>query len=342
VTFSDYQTGVDGKEKRVSWLAGSAPPPPHLRVVPGDGKIMLFWDDFSEITPDVSTLELDFEGFRVWRADGWDRPIGTTVLSGPPRHLWHLIEERDLVNEVPPNIGFKKPASQGGWIYEPLAHLEEKDQLIALFKESLWYFPMDTVPCPPGLTDTECDTLEALARRELGFTGGHSYYHYTDRNVHNGMHYFYSVVAYDHFKLDGIPVKADYYGDPMSNFFYTTPLSDAQDHERYEKRKVCVVPNPATTESMKPWALEPNMGDPSGIKVEFRNLPRCACTVRIFTISGDLVEVLYHDGREGYGTLAWDLVSRNGQDVTSGIYLFAVEPADGRFERTIGKFVIIR
>jgi hypothetical protein len=74
--------------------------------------------------------------------------------------------------------------------------------------------------------------------------------------------------------------------------------------------------------------------------VEFRNLPACQSTVRIYTVSGDLVEVLYHDGSSG--SLAWDLVSRNGQDVTSGIYLFSVEPDDDSFPRTIGKFIIIR
>ncbi len=48
------------------------------------------------------------------------------------------------------------------------------------------------------------------------------------------------------------------------------------------------------------------------------------------------------DGRDGSGTLPWDLVSRNGQDVTSGFCLFAVEPEDGDFPRTIGKFAVIR
>jgi hypothetical protein len=84
------------------------------------------------------------------------------------------------------------------------------------------------------------------------------------------------------------------------------------------------------------------MSDPTGIKVEFRNMPSCRSTVRICTISGDLVAVLSHDGREGSGTLPWDLVSRNGQDVTSGVYLFSVEPEGGGYPRTIGKFVVIR
>jgi hypothetical protein len=93
---------------------------------------------------------------------------------------------------------------------------------------------------------------------------------------------------------------------------------------------------------MEPWQLEPNQDDPTGIKVEFRNLPKCTSTVRIYTVAGDLVETLYHDGTAGNGTLPWDLVSRNGQDVTSGVYLFSVDPDDEKFSRTIGKFVVIR
>ena len=43
------------------------------------------------------------------------------------------------------------------------------------------------------------------------------------------------------------------------------------------------------------------------------------------------------------GTIAWDLVSRNGQDVTSGVYIFSVETdTNDAFKRKIGKFVVIR
>jgi hypothetical protein len=341
-TFEDYQTGVGGAETNVKWLVGSAPPPPNMRILPYDHKIVLLWDNFSEVTPDVSTLEFDFEGYRVWRADGWGRPLGTSVLSGPSRDLWQLLEERDLVNNVPPDIEFKKPISEDGWQYEPLKNLENKDEMLAYFEENLWYYPLDSVPCPPGLTNIECDTLESLARYNLGFEGGLQYYQFTDYSVHNGMHYFYSVTAYDHLLVRNEPIKPNKYGDPSSNFQYTIPLSDAQSADGYQDDEVFVVPNPATAESMEPWRLEPNMDDPTGIKVEFRNLPACMSTVRVFTLAGDLVEVLYHDGSDGRGTLEWDLVSRNGQDVTSGVYLFAVEPDDGNFNRTLGKFVVIR
>jgi hypothetical protein len=346
-TENDYKTGVDGKETQINWLVGSAPPPPNLRVIPGDGKVTLLWDNFSEVTPDVSTLEYDFEGYRIWRADGWTRPFGTDVFTGPPRELWQLLEERDYAdNAVSPNIEFRIPYNEnnpdeGGWQYKPHFDLQDVDEIIQMFEESVLYAPLDTVPCPPGLTNEECDTLEAIARYNLRFEDGRQYYKFVDRTVHNGMHYFYSVTAYDHVLVGGVPERPGAYGDPSSNFIYVNPLSDAQqDPDTFDGNKVYVVPNPATTETMGPWRLEPNQDDPTGIKVEFRNLPACVSTVRIYTVSGDIVEVLHHDGSSG--TLPWDLVSRNGQDVTSGIYLFSVEPEDDRFPRTIGKFVVIR
>ncbi|HSG29522.1 MAG TPA: hypothetical protein VLA34_13665, partial [Candidatus Krumholzibacterium sp.] len=281
-TFADFQTGVDGKETQVNWLVGSAPPPPNMRILPGDNKIVLMWDNFSEVTPDVSTLELDFEGYRIWRADGWERPMGTSVLSGPARELWQLVEERDLVNGVNPNIDFQYPVSETrevdgkqlpGWQYEPLVNLPNKNAIIKLFEESVWYAPLDSVPCPPGLSNEECDTLEAMARYNLGFEGGLQYYKFVDRSVHNGMHYFYSVTAYDHILVNRVPIRAGKYGDPSSNFIYTRPVSDSQAEDEYEEDEIYVVPNPATTATMDPWKLEPNMDDPTGIKVEFRNLP---------------------------------------------------------------------
>jgi hypothetical protein len=340
--FADYQTGVEGKEYQVNWLVGSAPPPPVMRIIAGDEKVTLLWDNFSEMSPDVSTLEYDFEGYRIWRADGWGRPYGTSVLTGPSRELWQLLEERDLMNGLAPDIDFKKPYEEGGWEYSPLRSLGNPEAYLVYFEQNLYYYPMDKVPCPPGLSDVQCDTLETMARYNLGYEGGLQYYKFVDTSVHNGMHYFYGVTAYDHVASGGEVIRVGFYGDPASNFLYVTPLSDAQEASTYKKEDICVVPNPASRISMEPWQLEPNNDDPTGIKVEFRNLPKCRSTVRIYSVAGDLVQTLFHDGSAGNGSLPWDLVSRNGQDVTSGIYLFAVEPEDGRFERTIGKFVVIR
>ncbi len=341
-SFVDYQTGVMGREHHVEWITGSTPPPPVMRVVTGDDNVTLLWDNLSEVTPDVLTLEYDFEGYQIWRADNWRRPLGTSVLSGPGTDLWNLVGMRDLVNGIGSDVDFAVPISEGGWLYEPLQDLDEKDDLIQMFEEALIYSPLDSVPCPPGITEEERDTLEAMVRYNLGMEGGRRYYCFIDRDVKNGMHYFYSVVSYDHVMEKGVPIDLGKFNAPSANFVYASPHSSSQEAYEYREKEIYVVPNPVTIENMAPWTLHANNNDPSGLKLEFRNLPACRNTVRIFTLAGDLVQVLHHDGRGGDGTLPWNLLTRNGQEVTSGVYLYSVEPADGRFSDAVGKFVVIR
>jgi hypothetical protein len=341
--YQAFQTGVDGKETHALWVTSSSPPPPHMRLVAGDKCVTVYWDNLSEIVPDPISMKNDFEGYEIWRADNWHRPIGTTTTSGPSTDLWHLIAKRDLVNGLLPDDGFKLPIALGGWQYEPLACLEHKEQLLRSFEEGLIYDPAAKIPCLPGLTPEDCDTLEALARWNLGLDGGRQYYKYTDKNAKNGMPYFYSVVAWDHtFDSAGNPSAAGRTDSPYSNFKYIVPQSSAQEAETYRADNIYVVPNPVRSETLEPWRLGPTNTDPSGEKIEFRNLPRCASTVKIYTLAGDLVITLQHDGTGGVGTLPWNLVSRNGQTITSGVYLYSVEPHDSRFSRFVGKFVVIR
>ncbi len=340
--FDYYRTGIDGKEYQLHWITDSAPPPPNIRVLPGDHNVTVFWDNLSEVTPDIMTLENDFEGYQIWRADDWHRPLGTSEENGPSHDLWSLLENRDLVNGVMPDRDFQSPVGSGGWSYSPLKHIPGLEDYIRSFELNLIAAPMDKIPCPPGLTEDECDTLDAIARFNLGREGGKQYYRFIDYSARNGMPYFYSVIAYDHKLRDGVPIDQGKYNSPASNFKFVTPLSSAQNSDEFDGKEIYAVPNPVTSTSMAPWKLGPVNDDASGLKVEIRNLPRCLSTIRIFTLSGDLVITFEHDGSSGNGTLAWNLVSRNGQDITSGVYIFAVAPEGKDFPGTIGKFVVIR
>ncbi len=73
-------------------------------------------------------------------------------------------------------------------------------------------------------------------------------------------------------------------------------------------------------------------------RLEFRNLTP-NCTIRIYTIRGELVQTLYHDGSNN-GFVAWDLRSKDNLDVAPGLYIFHV---DGEaLGSHIGKFAIIK
>jgi hypothetical protein len=344
-TFEDsakYMTGIGGKESRVNWIVGTAPPPPVMRLDDhaADG-VAIYWDNFSEVVPDVKTLVFDFEGYRVWRADDWTRPTGTSAFTGPPHELWQLLDEADVVNGLGEDTGLDALR------YEPLVpHImsaHQRDVFVRALKEQYIEFPGGTPPCPQGVTPEVCDTLRAIAARELGHTDGRRYYSYVDTQMHRGRPYFYGVTASDHeFVTVGnhTVLRRGKAGDPSSNFVFVEPRTPSQPAYAYNADKVYVVPNPATAESMAPWSLSPNNEDPTGIKVEFHNLPAAAGTIRVYTLAGDLVQLLDFHGSDGVGTVKWDLVSRNGQDVTSGVYLYVVDA--GGFERKVGKFVIVR
>jgi hypothetical protein len=103
---------------------------------------------------------------------------------------------------------------------------------------------------------------------------------------------------------------------------------------------VIVVPNPYVS-GRQPigWDLTPSDSDPTGTRIAFARLPEGKSTIRIFTLAGDLVRTIEHDTRLQGGTAFWNLVTRNGQDVVSGVYLFSVESSHGSKR---GRFVIVR
>jgi hypothetical protein len=171
-----------------------------------------------------------------------------------------------------------------------------------------------------------------------------------DQDIHNGFLYFYSVTATDHALAPTgsaitLPVGPGLVGDPGSSFDNTTPGATAQTAEERERYgvNIYVYPNPATRDALAEYQqLNPNGDDPTGVRVTFTNLPEARNTIKIYTISGDLVQTLDQDGLSGVGFTSWNLMSRNGQEIVSGVYLYSVESDDNRFDRFVGKFVVVR
>lgn len=105
---------------------------------------------------------------------------------------------------------------------------------------------------------------------------------------------------------------------------------------------VAVVPNPYIVAAQ--WELrDPNIRYGRGPReLHFINLPP-KCTIRIYTITGELVAVIEHDKdpSDPEASLArWNMLTKDGQEIAYGLYIYHVE-APGIGE-TIGKFAVIK
>lgn len=72
--------------------------------------------------------------------------------------------------------------------------------------------------------------------------------------------------------------------------------------------------------------------------LRFVNLPS-RCILRIYSLSGVLVQVIPFNDQSGGGETQWNLRSRNNQVVASGVYFYHVETPDGKTK--IGRFTIV-
>ncbi|HXI34064.1 MAG TPA: hypothetical protein VNH63_08295 [Gemmatimonadales bacterium] len=82
-------------------------------------------------------------------------------------------------------------------------------------------------------------------------------------------------------------------------------------------------------------ALE--LGAADGV-LKFVNLP-ARCIIRVYSASGILVTILTHDDPTGGGEATWNVKSRNGRGVASGVYFWHVETPD--HHQRIGRFTIV-
>ena len=375
-------TGYGGREGHVPWIGNEERPPvpPNMRLVPGHDMVEILWDDVSEHDLDFLREVIDFEAYQIWRVANWSRPPGTDANLGPESNQWGLIDSYDIANFIPAGVGGSPsrralgrntslvpavfiPASLSDPAFEGLAQamqdfvdadptgefvtrppLRDSQGTVIPGREGL--IPWETRP-------TVLDTFFAVTPRKAaaGIKGKRAtrYYHHYDREVHDGFRTYYSVVAADHALFwDGdqyVPAGVGIQTEPGNNYQTTTPAPVAQTAEQRERlgTNIYVFPNPATRQALAEFQKQPaSANDPTGEKIMFNNLPAARNTISIFTASGDLVEKIHHNGHTDGGGAYWNLVSRNGQEVVSGIYLYTVQSDDSMFEDFQGRFIVIR
>jgi hypothetical protein len=73
--------------------------------------------------------------------------------------------------------------------------------------------------------------------------------------------------------------------------------------------------------------------------IHFNHLPS-VCTLRIYTVNGELVTTIEHNSAIINGSESWDLLTRDRLPASYGVYIWHVT-APGIGEK-IGKFAIIK
>ncbi len=150
---------------------------------------------------------------------------------------------------------------------------------------------------------------------------------FTDNTAQNGFPYYYVVTAFD--AETGVESTKSNYKQNLEGT--PIPVVPRWDTDSNWTENVRVVPNPYKVSA----AWEQTYFN----KIAFINLPSM-CDIHIYTLAGDHVITLEHRDYTGNnGTEFWDLVSRNDQDVVTGLYVYRVETAD---DFVIDKFAIIK
>ena len=339
-------TGVPGHVLR-RWRLQSGPPVlPTVERVPGDRRVSLLWDNRSEYTPDPGTETFDTKGYTIWRATGWSRDLGSI---GPRDDEWALMATYHLYDQENPLIELVFDPGSGQFV-----PVETADVLVNRawqpdnpFPARIYPQPVPCVTRPDGTCDTTFAKKPSRKQRKTleNYPVAHwqtGYYEFLDRPVQNGFLYFYAVVPFDSTGI-GASVMSESARRAAREADAVVPQSGVGTAGSVPY----VVPNPYRGGAA--WDLTPTPADPTGTHVDFVQLPLGWTSVRIYTASGDLVSEIRPDDVQTNGQpqretpedgqASWNLVSRNGQEVASGIYLFSVEAPNGVQQ---GKFVVIR
>jgi hypothetical protein len=334
------------------------------------GEFRVRWNGLrSETTKDIFSDLFDFEGYRVYLSNT-PSAYGFSVIASYDiedynRYYWDKANERwDL-----PDIPFTRDSLEMlyGEGFEPLVYTIDHPLYI---NDSAFYFRQqdwnqsdlrDTTKIHKVYPDERPPTVLSIDSARI---------YYPEELTDDGL--FFKYYEYEYYIRNLLPSQLYYIG--VTAFDYGSPGSDLESLETPPNRNyvaeypqndnttvessglhVVVYPNPYRAdgkykedrfEGVDYIDNEGNYVQQAGLpndrtrSIHFINLPH-KCTIRIFTIDGDLVRQIEHDvPKDDPRSMhhRWDLITRNTQAVVSGIYYYSIESEYGN---QIGKIVII-
>lgn len=335
---------------------GAAPPPsPNLTVIPEFGKLILRWNgEVTENMVDVFSGLADFEGYKVYMSEGTRISdfvlVAATDIVNFNRHEWNETIQRWEISTVPLTSDSIRQIYSAG--FDPLLYPDAQHNFSALDEANptgrYAYFT------PQGWNSSDLANPRQIHRvypdaeitnpADTTDDGFHRYYEYeyTIDNLPPARPLYVAVTAFDYgsrtYQLSELESSR------LTNATRAYPLPTAETVEK-EGLGVIVFPNPYRIDGGYARIGYENRERTKSAErtraVHFANLPH-VCTIRIFTPAGDLVQEIEHnrpdDGPDAQEE-TWNLISRNTQAVTTGLYIWHVSSAMGE---QIGKLVVIK
>ncbi len=349
---------------------GASPPPaPKMWVTPLEGGIHIrFNGQRSETTRDLFSNLIDFEGYRVYIARD-ERSVSYSVVTS------YDLEDYNKIVWNTKKIGgagyqlLEKPFTRrqlqclygstcDGDDFDPGAYSRSSPFVPPGYPDSMFYFePQDFNAYqftsdgihkpeqyagqlrPTTLIPEDADPDDLTEDGYFKFFE----YEFTIRNLLPTVPYWVNVTAFD-------------YGSPSSGLgsletsvtigaISAYPAASA-DEVVAGSLKTYVYPNPYRIDSEYSQEGFENLPDGKNSedrlrRIHFANLPP-QCTIRIYSLDGDLVREIEHDVPLSNSTAShetWDLITRNTQMVSSGLYYWTIEDNNGNVQT--GKLAII-
>ncbi|MFH1686884.1 MAG: hypothetical protein ABIE70_05110 [bacterium] len=328
---------------------GATPPPsPLLRISAEDHRLTVRWNGYTtENYVDPMTHVKDFEGYRVYLSRS-ERTEEAMLLASYDqenynRYRYNKLRQKWEVKELPFSLDSLRALY--GEDFDPLDH-PQGDPLT--FGTVTYYF----TKVDYNLSDDR--SLQGIHRRypdaardphDVDEAGRPRYWEweYIIDDLLSTVPFYVSVTAFDfgHMPRD-LPAMESTVSENQIRAMAAEPFGVGRNDNKLD---VYCYPNPYRIDAGYYAAGFENREDETSAErartIWFANLPE-ECTVSIYSLDGDLIRKLDHDGTKEPGMashLRWDLINRNREPVVTGLYYWVVESGLGS---QIGKLVILK
>jgi len=110
------------------------------------------------------------------------------------------------------------------------------------------------------------------------------------------------------------------------------------DDDLVDLDKIRVVPNPYIVANS--WEPQNRYSTGRGPReLHFTHLPM-SCTIKIFSVRGQLVREIEHQGTIDNGTYVWNMLTKDQLDIAYGVYIYHIDAGD--YGQKIGKFAVVK